>query len=134
MRQVIRIFLRRTLTLTATMAMAAALQAQAAMPSGGWGTQAAAEQYLTHWITIPAAKHMQPRAFLLAQNPEAPKEKQPSATPPPNKPQSKSMEQACPLIERKDGKSAILRDEPERAGTKKIGGQTIRSKETPEGE
>jgi hypothetical protein len=81
---------------------------------------------------------IKPGVILLAQKTDQEKAQAPSPAPSPQKPEkAKSLELPQPQPEkmqmRTRGKGP-LGDEPERAGTKKIGGQAIRAKETPQGE
>lgn len=122
MRHCIRIFLRGVLGLTALMVLAAAFQVQgAATPD--------------HSGLMPVAKAQQPGVVLLAQKTEPVKEKkQPPVEPAQEPKQLKTMgTPPSPAMEKMD-KSVIRGTEPEKAGTKKLGGQTIRAKETPGGE
>ena len=108
--------------LTATLLMATVLPLQATPPPDQASLLAGPEA-------------TQSRVILLAQNAEPQKEKQPSPkTPPPKEPKKlKTMgSQPSPQMERME--KSVIRDEPAKAGTKKIGGQTIRAKETPGGE
>jgi hypothetical protein len=87
---------------------------------------------------IAAGEVIKSGAFLLAQKTDQEKAPAPSPTPLPQKPgKSKSLEppQSQPeKMQRRTRGIGPLGDEPERAGTKKIGGQSIRAKETPQGE
>jgi hypothetical protein len=120
MRHCIRIFLRSALGLTALIVLAAAFQVQATSDHSG---------------LMPEAKAQQPGVVLLAQKTEPVKEKKPLPVEPAQEPkQLKTMgTPPSPAMEKMD-KSVIRGTEPEKAGTKKLGGQTIRAKETPGGE
>jgi hypothetical protein len=89
-------------------------------------------------IRIATAEVVKPRALLLAQKAEPETAKTPCPATLPQKPaQPKAVERPQPQPERMERKIRTMgpmRDEPERAGTKKIGGQAIRAKETPQGE
>ncbi|MFA4901917.1 MAG: hypothetical protein WC600_04150 [Desulfobaccales bacterium] len=121
MRHFMGIFFKGAVGLTAALIMAAALPVQAAstpdQASLSFGVNAAESGLV-----------------LLAQNTEPPKEKQPSPPPPPKEQKElKTMgTPPCPQMERMEKRG--LPDDPEKAGTKKIGGQSIRAKETPGGE
>jgi hypothetical protein len=78
-----------------------------------------------------------PGSILLAQEFEQEKAKNPAPQySPPKSELGKSMKRAPQPehMHRKTRSLGPLKDEPERAGTKKIGGHTIRAKETPNGE
>lgn len=122
MRYFMGIFLKGAVALTATWVMATALPVQAAPSPGQAGL-------------LTEANAPQSGLVLLAQNTEPPKEKQPPQPPPPKEP--KKMKTMGPQMERMEQpapRSIIMPDEPQKAGTKKIGGQAIRAKETPGGE
>jgi hypothetical protein len=84
----------------------------------------------------PEMRAMPPATFLLAQNAETLKQKPPSPAPSPNEPKRFRKRAAPPpaQMERQDSKSPVFGDDPERAGTKKLGGQIIRGQEGPGGE
>jgi|GEM_PF-6972639 hypothetical protein len=79
-----------------------------------------------------------PEPLLLAQKAEPEKAKTPIGECPPPKPelpQPKERPQQQPEKMERKARSLDLKDlEPERAGTKKIGGHPIRAQETPKGE
>jgi hypothetical protein len=79
---------------------------------------------------------MQPGTFLLAQNAEQKKEKQPTTEPPSKEPgQMKSMEpSSAPKVKKGKRKARGRQEPPAAAGTKKMGGQTIRDRESLENE
>lgn len=87
---------------------------------------------------VAPAEVIKPGPLLLAQKVEPEKAKAPIPESPPQKPeQPKSMErpQVQPeQMQRKTRSLGPMSDEPERAGTKKMGGQSIRAKENPKGE
>jgi hypothetical protein len=113
----IRIFFRGAVGLTVVLVMAAAYQVQAAPTPDHSGFR-------------PLANSDQSEKLLLAQKTEPAKQKQPC--PPPKEPeQLKSVEPPQPQPEQMQKRSRIILDEPQKAGTKKIGGQTIRAKGTP---
>lgn len=121
MRYSLGIFLRRAMGLTATLILATALPVQAAP---------APDQAVLH----NGSNASQTGTLLLAQAPESPQEK-PSIPPAPPKEQKKLKTMGVPpppQMERME--KSVIRDEPGKAGTKKLGGQTIRAKETPGGE
>lgn len=124
MRHFMEIFLRGAVGLTATLLMATALPVQA----GPTPDQAS---------LLAGPQTLQSGTLLLAQNTEPQKEKQPAPAPTPKEPKKMrtmgpQQPQERPQMERME--KSVIRDEPEKAGTKKIGGQTIRAKETPGGE
>ena len=108
-------FLKAAMGLTSALLLVIALQAQAA-----------------------TGEVIKSGALLLAQKAEPEKAKTLCPEPSPKKPgQPKSMERPQPQpeqMQRKIRTMGPMRDEPEQAGTKKIGGQPIRAKETPKGE
>lgn len=116
MRKFARILGKLAPSLTAAVVLTVALQAQAA--------------------PLPSASG----PLLLAQSAEPKKEPAPSPKPPKKEPgPSKSMAPpACPRMEKKEEGAIKMRGAPkpmpEASGTKKMGGQTIRDKEAPEGE
>lgn len=114
-------FLRGAVGLAAILLLATAIPVQA----GPTPDQA---RLLAETQALPSG------TVLLAQNAEPQKEKPPAPAPPPQEPKKlKTMgPQPSPQMERME--KSVIRDEPEKAGTKKIGGQTIRAKETPGGE
>jgi hypothetical protein len=117
MGHLIRIFLRGAVSLMAILVMTAAFQIQAAPTPD-------------HSSLSPLINSHQSVKLLLAQKTEPAKDKQPSPSPPPPDQKIKTMgEPPCPQMERME--KSVIRDEPQKAGTKKIGGQTIRAKETP---
>lgn len=103
--------------------------------SGALGLTAVTAQgnWVQRW---PEMMAVSPATFLLAQNPETLKEKPASPTPSPNEPRKFRKKAAPPPapMERQDSKSPAFGDDPERAGTKKLGGQIIRGQEGPGGE
>ena len=121
MRQFMGIFLKGAVGLTATLLMAATVPVQAAATPDQAGLLAGPN--------VPKSG-----LVLLAQNTEPAKEKQPSPPAPPKEPKKLKTMGAppSPQMERMD--KSVIRDEPGKAGTKKIGGQAIRAKETPGGE
>jgi hypothetical protein len=119
MQHLIRIFLRGAVSLTAILVMTAAFQVQAAPTPD-------------HSNLSPLANSHQSVKLLLAQKTEPAKDKQlsPCPSPPPPDQKTRTLEKPpSPQMERMD--KSVIRDEPQKAGTKKIGGQTIRAKETP---
>jgi hypothetical protein len=138
MRQFLKILVKGVLGLTAATAMVAVVQAQAApIPDragdsgsvtrgGGLGDRDGVQE----WPGVVAPSG----AFLLAQNVEPPKEKSVSPASSPKKAKARRSMPPPPQMERSAPGSPMIPDEPERSGTKKIGGQTIRAKETPGGE
>ncbi len=121
MRHFIKNFLKGSVGLTATLIMALALSVQAA-PTPDDACLLAGPQAL------------QSGTLLLAQSTEPQKEKQPSPGPPPKEPKKLKTMGAPPRPQMERMEKSVIRDEPQKAGTKKIGGQTIRAKETPGGE
>jgi len=84
---------------------------------------------------VATGEVIKPGGVFLVQNTEPAKEKQPCPVPPPQEQKKlKTMGPQMERMERSVPRSVIIRDEPEKAGTKKIGGQAIRAKETPGGE
>jgi hypothetical protein len=84
-----------------------------------------------------AGKVTKPGVVLLAQNNEPLKEKQPSPATPakePREPKELKTLEAPPSPQMERMEKSVIRDEPKRSGTKKIGGQAIRAKEAPQGE
>ncbi|MHB9073747.1 MAG: hypothetical protein ACYC6G_09495 [Desulfobaccales bacterium] len=120
MRHFMGIFLKGAAGLTATLIMAVALPVQAAPTPDQAGLLAG-----------PNASES--GLVLLAQNTEPPKEKQP-CPPPPKEPKKMRTMGAPPSPQMERMEKSVIRDEPAKAGTKKIGGQAIRAKETPGGE
>ncbi len=120
MRHFMGISLKGWVGLTAILLMATALPVQAPTPD-----QAS---------ILIGPKAPQARVLLLAQNTEPSKEKQPCPAPPPKEPKELKTMGAPPRPQMERMGKGVGRDEPQRAGTKKIGGQTIRAKETPGGE
>jgi hypothetical protein len=116
MRYFMGIFLRRTMGLTAALIIAAAVPVQAGLLAGPNAPESG--------------------LVLLAQNTEPTKDKQPGPPPQPPAKEPKKLKTMggppSPQMERMD--KSVIRDEPGKAGTKKIGGQAIRAKETPGGE
>jgi hypothetical protein len=125
MRQFLKILIRGALVLTAVTVMLTTVQAQAAPIND--------QDQVQRW---PAVTDSQPATFLLAQNAETLKQKPPSPAPSPNEPKKFRKRAAPPpaQMERQDSKSPVFGDDPERAGTKKLGGQIIRGQEGPGGE
>ena len=121
MRYFMGVFLRRALGLMATLIMAAALPVQAAPAPD-------------RTCLLAGANTPQSGLVLLAQNTEPPKEKQPSPATPVKEPKELKTMGAPPSPQMERMEKSVTRDEPQKAGTKKIGGQTIRAKETPRGE
>ncbi len=142
MRQFLKILLKGALGLTAATVMVAVVQAQAGPTPDRWasesdsvtrGTVMGDRDGVQRW---PAVRTPHPGTFLLAQNAESLKEKPVSPAPPPEEPKKlrKRAAPPPPHMEKKASESPMIPDEMERSGTKKIGGQTIRAKETPGGE
>lgn len=121
MRYFMGVFPRKALGLMATLIMAAALPVQAAPASD-------------QTCLLAGANAPQSGLVLLAQNTEPPKEKQPCPPPPPKEPKKLRTMGPQPCPEMAPMEKSVIRDEPGKAGTKKIGGQAIRAKETPGGE
>jgi hypothetical protein len=121
MRHCMGIFLKGAVGLTAALVMTTTLQVQAA--------PAPDQSSLLVMTNAP-----QSGVVLLAQNIEPPKEKQPGTTPTPNEPKKLRTMGPQPRPEMAPMEKSVIRDEPGKAGTKKIGGQAIRAKETPGGE
>lgn len=112
------IFLKGVVGLTATLIMAATFSVQAAPTSDQ------ARLTTNHQV-------LQSENLILAQKAEAQKEKQPSELAP-QKEEKKLKTMGvppCPEMERME--KGLGRDMPQKAGTKKLGGQAIRAKETP---
>jgi len=109
------------MSLTAILVMVTALPVQA-------------EPTPDHASMLAKPQALQSGTLLLAQKTEPVKEKQPSPAPPPKEPKAlKTMgTPPSPQMERMEKRG--LPDDPGKAGTKKIGGQAIRAKETPGGE
>jgi hypothetical protein len=120
MRQFTRIFFKGVVGLTALI-MAAAIPVQAASTPDQAGH-------------LAGPNALESGLVLLAQNTEPPKEKQPSPAPPPKEPKKLKTMGAPPSPQMERMEKSVIRDEPGKAGTKKIGGQAIRAKETPGGE
>jgi hypothetical protein len=114
-------FLKKAMGLTAILLMATAFPVQAA-PT------------LDQASLLFVSNTSQARALLLAQNTDQSKEKQPSPAPPPKEPKTMKPMGAPPRPQMERMEKRVIRDEPGKAGTKKIGGQTIRAQETPKGE
>jgi hypothetical protein len=121
MRHFIKIFLGGAVGLTAILVMAAALPVQAAPTPD-------------HASMLAGPQALQPGTLLLVQNTEPAKEKHPSPAPPPKEQKKLKTMGAPPDQQMERMEKSVIRDEPEKAGTKKIGGQAIRAKETPGGE
>jgi hypothetical protein len=119
MRYFMGIFLRRALGLTATLIMTAAVPVQAAATPH--------QASLSYGLNAPESG-----LVLLAQNTEPPKEKQPPS--PPKEPKKMRPMGAPPSPQMERMEKSVIRDEPGKAGTKKLGGQAIRAKETSGGE
>jgi hypothetical protein len=102
------------------------------------GLTAAIFLLTTLQTSMAAAEVVKPGSLLVAQKAEPETAKTPPPATLPQKPAPpKAVEQPqCQpeRMERKTRSMGPMRDEPERAGTKKLGGQTIRAKETPKGE
>ena len=121
MRQLLKILLKGALGLTAVTVMVTTAQAA---PIND-------RDQVQNWPAVTASP---PQAFLLAQNAEPVKAKPAPPAPSPKKARApRDMDAPSPQMERHDSKS-VISDEPERAGTKKLGGQIIRSQEAPGGE
>jgi hypothetical protein len=102
---------------------------------------------LVFGLAIPASAGPQPgqcpdgalstpgKTCVMAQNTEPEKGKPaPAATAPKKARSARPMEAPAPAMEMERSKSGMIGGEPEKAGTEKIGGQVIRSKEGPGGE
>jgi hypothetical protein len=96
--------------------------------------------FLVTGLQAPAATAgvSKPGPLLLAQKVDQEKAKAPIPESPPQKPEMpKSMKRPRPQpgqMQRRTRSLGHRPYEPERAGTKKIGGQPIRAKDTPQGE
>lgn len=125
MRQFLRILSRSALGLTTLTVMLTTVQAPVTPINDQDRVQ-----------TCSAVTASPPATFLLAQNPETLKEKPAAPAPSPNEPRKLRKRAAPPPapMERQDSKSPVFGDDPERAGTKKLGGQIIRGQEGPGGE
>jgi hypothetical protein len=120
MRQFMGISFKAAVGLTATLIMAALPVQAASTPD---------QASLPFGVNAP-----QSGVVLLAQNTEPAKEKQPSPPPPPKEQKKMKTMGAPPSPQMERMEKSVVRDEPGKAGTKKIGGQAIRAKETPGGE
>ena len=142
MRQFLRILSLSGLTLTALLVLGVAVQAPAAPPPDRWVGQPSrlTQAGVTgqgYWVQRLLVKRaVPPGAFLLAQQPETLKQKPAAPAPSSNEPRKFRKKAAPPPapMERQDSKSPVFGDDPERAGTKKLGGQIIRGQEGPGGE
>jgi hypothetical protein len=125
MRQFLKILIRGALVLTAVTVMLTTVQAPAAPIND--------QDRVQRWSAVTAPP---PGVFLLAQNPETLKEKPASPAPSPTGPRKFRKKAAPPpaQMERQDSKSSVFGNDPERAGTKKLGGQIIRGQEGPGGD
>jgi hypothetical protein len=140
MRQIIRAFLGGAAGLTAIMLMASTVQVEAAPTGDQWSCKPGGGSVYDgrYGLTLPTASTPESQPIFLAQNTSTKKEQSPGAPPtPPAEKSLRTMSPAPPPIKRmeeKAGKGLTINDEPERAGTKKLGGQAIRAKEGPAGE
>jgi hypothetical protein len=113
-----RKLVKRVLILAGVMVLGAVLQA-------GAGPQA--EQRAKDGESVCGAAN---GVLLLAEQTESARQKPAPATEAPKKAKkSAPMEAPAPQMERDDAKADAFGDGPERAGTRKMGGQVIRSKD-----
>ena len=114
----------------------ALLQVQAAAAPAGPGAAMGTDSLEKggahgNWsLREPAVRKPDSRALILAQkNQTGIGQRAPSAPPPqPKLKKMRKMEAPAPAMERDGSKSLGIDDEPERAGTKKLGGEVIRNK------
>jgi hypothetical protein len=136
--QYTEVILRGALGLLAAMVVVGVVPAQAAIAPAGRGGDgvlenrgavAVARDWVQRW---PAAERVDLRGSMLAQKEATKEEKLAPPAPAPAPAPRRMRKMGTPpaeQMERDGSKSMGIGDEPERVGTKKLGGQTIRAKE-----